>query len=172
MFGVSKVLDTGNKMNTLQKSPLRQIQNALRTRLLASKVERENEEEKANQQQIIAEATADELAPSRDDGTFKPTTDVSVADTVIENDLVAGVFNEDGSIKEKKSIFATRALGVSDPDYGTGIIQAARQDFPDAEQYFDPVTGEPTVPTDVVVDMPNESGVMLTSNSVISGGVW
>ena len=172
MFGISRMLDTGDKMNTLQKSPLRQIQNALRTRLLASKVERENEEEKAIQQQIIAEATADELAPSKDDGTFKSTTDVKVADTVVENDLIAGVFNEDGSVKEKKSIFATRALGVSDPEYGTGIIQAARQDFPDAEQYFDPVTGEPTVPTDVVVDMPNESGVMLTSNSVISGGLW
>jgi hypothetical protein len=135
-------------------------------------MEREANEEKAMQQQIIAEATADELAPSKDDGTFKPTTDVKVADTVIENDLIAGVFNEDGTLKEKKSVFATRSLGVSDPDYGTGTIQAARQDFPDAEQYYDPVTGEPTVPVDVVVDMPNESGVMLTSNSVISGGVW
>ena len=172
MFGNSTTFDSGHRMNTLQRSPIRQIQNALRTRLLASKMEREANEEKAMQQQIIAEATADELAPSKDDGTFKPTTDVKVADTVIENDLIAGVFNEDGTLKEKKSVFATRSLGVSDPDYGTGTIQAARQDFPDAEQYYDPVTGEATVPVDVVVDMPNESGVMLTSNSVISGGVW
>lgn len=172
MFGTSKVLDTGNKMNTLQKSPLRQIQNALRYRLLASKVDREQDAAKADVQKLIAETTADTYAPAKDDGTFKPTVDVSVADTVIENDLIAAVFNDDGTIKEKKSIVATKAIGVSDPDYGTGLIHAARQNFPDAEQYFNPVTGEPTTPIDVIVDMPNESGVMLTSNSVISGGVW
>ncbi len=172
MFGTSKVLDTGNKMNTLQKSPLRQIQNALRYRLLAAKVERDTDETKAAVQKLIAESTADKYAPSKGDGTFKPTVDTSVADTVIENDLIAGVFNDDGTIKEKKSIVATKAIGVSDPDYGTGLIHAARQNFPDAEQYFDPITGEATTPIDVVVDMPNESGVMITSNSVISGGVW
>ena len=172
MFGVTKTLDTGAKVNVLQKSPLREVQNALRSRLLASKVVREEDDAKKELQRIIAEATADTFAPTKGDGTFKSTTDVEVADTVIENDLIAGVFNDDGTIKEKKSIVATRAIGVSDPDYGTGLIQGARQNFPDAEQYYDPVTGLPTIPSDVVVDMPNESGVMLTSNSVISGGVW
>lgn len=172
MFGTSQTLDTGNRMNTLQKSPLRQIQNALRTRLIASKIDRLTNEADNEIQRTVAEATADEYAKSKNDGSFKPTVDTSVSDTVVENDLIAGVFNDDGSIKEKKSIVATRAIGVSDPDYGTGLIQGARQNFPDAEQYLDPATGEPTVPIDVVVDLPNESGVMLTSNSVISGGVW
>lgn len=172
MFGTSKVLDTGNKMNTLQKSPLRQIQNALRYRLLASKVERDSEEAKAAIQKLIAETTADTFAAAKDDGTFKPTVNVDVADTVIENDLIAAVFNDDGTIKEKKSVAATKSFILSDPDYGTAVFMPARSNFPDMEQYKDPVTGEPTLPVDVVVDMPNESGPLLTGNSVISGGVW
>lgn len=172
MFGVTKTLDTGNKVNVLQKSPLRQIQNALRYRLLASKTARSTVESEAETQKTVAAITADTYAAAKDDGTFKPTIDVAVADTVVENDLVAGVFNDDGSLKEKKSIAATKSIILSDPDYGTATLAPARNNFPSAEQYFDPVTGEATLPVDVVVDAPNESGVMLTSNSVISGGVW
>lgn len=170
MFGESKTLGTGITINTLQKSPLRQIQNALRCRLLNSKTSKDSEY--ASTQENIAKITANEYAPSKGDGTFKSTIDISVADTVIENDLIAGQFDDAGNLINKKSIVGTRAIGVSDPDYGTLLIQGARQNFPDAEQYYDPKTGDATLPVDVVVDAPNESGVMLTSNSVVSGGVW
>lgn len=170
MFGTSVTSDSGNRHNTLQKSPLRQIQNALRSRLLASKIDRDVDN--ANTQKAVAEITADEYAASKGDGSFKSTVDVTVSDTVIENDLIAGKFDDKGNIVEKKSIFATRSLGVSDPGYGTMILQGARQNYPDAEQYYDPHTGKATLPIDVTVDAPNESGVMLTSNSIISGGVW
>lgn len=172
MFGATKTLNTGNKVNTLQKSPLKQVQNALRYRLLASKTARSNDEAESKSQETIAKVTADTYAAAKGDGTFKSTTDVSVADTVVENDLIAGVFNDDGSLKEKKSLAATKSIILSDPDYGTATLAPARSNFPSAEQYLDPVTSEATLPVDVVVDAPNESGVMLTSNSVISGGVW
>lgn len=172
MFGDSVTLQTGVKQNTFKRSPMRQLQNALRSRLVQSKIERSSVEADAEMQKSIAASFSDIYSPSKGDGAFKPTTDTSLADIVIESNVVAGVFDNDGSIKSKRSIVATDAIGVSDPSYGTMLLNGARRNFPTAEQYYDPVTGEPTLPIDVVVDAPNESGVLLTSNSVISGGEW
>lgn len=172
MFGESKTLATGNRINTLQKSPLRQIQNALKTRLAQAKVEKDQDEQLKATQYEVSQRIADIYAKMVADGMFRSTTDVANSDTVVENDLIAGKFDDNGNLIEKKSIFGTKAIGVADPAYGTFVIHGARQNFPDAEQYYDPVTGRPTLPIDVVVDAPNESGVLLTSNSVISGGLF
>ena len=172
MFGQSIDLTTTKRVNTLQKSPFRLINNALRTRLLNSKIEKVQDETKAELQTATSKAFADEIAKEVDDGSFKSSLDKDIATTVSEADIIAAKFDKDGNILEKKSIAATDSLVVSDPDYGTVLFQGARRNFPDAEQYYDPATGEATTPVDVVVDAPNESGVLITSNSVISGGVW
>lgn len=172
MFGQSVGTETGNKFNTFQKSSFRMIENALRTRLLKSKIDKANDEAVAGLQATTSKAFADEVSPEVGDGSFKPSLDKDNADVVSESNIIAAKFDNDGNLEEKKSIVATDSLGVSDPDYGTAFIQGARRSFPTAEQYYDPATGEATTPIDVVVDAPNESGVMLTSNSVISGGVW
>lgn len=172
MYGDSVTLQTGVRQNTLKRSPIRQLQNALRARLLQSKTDRSSDSTEAEMQKSVASSLGDSFAASKGDGTFKSTTDTAVSDTVIENDVVVGAFDNDGNLKSKKSLVATNAIGLSDPDYGTVLINGARRNFPAAEQYYDPVTGDATLPIDVVVDAPNESGVMLTSNSVISGGEW
>lgn len=172
MFGQSIDLTSTNRVNTLQKSPFRLINNALRTRLLNSKVEKAQDETQAELQAATSKAFADEIAEQVGDGTFESSLDKDTATTVSEADIIAAKFDKDGNILEKKSIAATDSVVVSDPDYGTVLFQGARRNFPDAEQYYDPATGEATTPVDVVVDAPNESGVLITSNSVISGGVW
>lgn len=170
MFGQTIESGTGNRYNTLQKSPFRLINNALRKRLSISKVVKD--EENSEIQIGISQAIADEIAPEVDGGIFKPSLNKDIADIVSESDIIAASFDDEGNVKDKHSIAATDSLIVSDPEYGSMLLQGARRNFPDAEQYKDPHTGKQTVPVDVVVDAPNESGVMLTSNSVISGGVW
>lgn len=168
MFGDTTTLDgNGNKFNTLKKSPLRQINNALRTRLTTGKLTR------SDSAKAIAATYADEYAASVDDGTYKPTTDATDSTTVEESDLLVGKFDENGNLTKARSVVATKALGVSNEANGTGLIVPQRTYSKDtAEQYFNPITGVATDPIDVVVEMPNESGVMITSNSLISGGVW
>jgi hypothetical protein len=90
----------------------------------------------------------------------------------VENDVIVGSIDSTGKVIEKKSLIATKAIGVSNDDTVTGLIVPSRTNFAAAAQYYDPVTGEATTPVDVTVDMPNESGVMLTSNSRVDGGVW
>lgn len=172
MFGESRETTSGEKINTFQKSSFRLINNALRIRLLNSKIEKSQSETQAELQTATSKAFADEVAAEVDDGTFKSSLDKDIATVVSESDIIAAKFDNDGNIEEKKSIAATDSLIVSDPEYGSMLLQGARRNFPDAEQYYDPATGEATTPVDVVVDAPNESGVMLTSNSIISGGVW
>lgn len=167
MFGDTQTLDgNGLKFDTLKKSPLRQIQNALRTRLIQAYTD------KGVTETSVAQSTADTIAAAKGDGTFKSTTDTSVSDTVVENDVIVGSIDSTGKVIEKKSLIATKAIGVSNDDTVTGLIVPSRTNFTAAAQYYDPVTGEATTPVDVTVDMPNESGVMLTSNSRVDGGVW
>lgn len=173
MFGESKTLTTGNKVNTFQKSPIRQIQNALRTRLLKSNSNNLFNVNNLAAFLIVSEEFANLFAPSKGDGTFKPTIDVTVSDTVIENDLIVGKFNNDGTqLLEKKSIIATKSIGVSNDEKGSFFITPARTNFETAEQYRDPHTGDVREYQDVIIDAPMDSGVLLTSNSIVSGGVW
>lgn len=179
MFGQTKESPSGTRINTLQKSPFRMIDNALRTRLLNSHINKSSVEEEAAMQQNISDSIANRYAPQVRDGSFKPSLERD-ATLVAETDIVAGVFDNDGNILTddegrvigKRSVVGTNAIGVSDPEYGTMLLHGARRNYPDAEQYRDPATGLPTVPVDVVVDAPNEGGVLITSDSVISGGVW
>jgi hypothetical protein len=179
MFGKTKESSSGTRINTLQKSPFRMIDNALRTRLLNSHINKSSIEEEAAMQQSISDRIANKYAPQVRDGSFKPSFEKD-ATLVAETDIVAGVFDKNGNILTddegrvigKRSVVGTNAIGVSDPEYGTMLLHGARRNYPDAEQYRDPATGLPTVPVDVVVDAPNEGGVLITSDSVISGGVW
>lgn len=173
MFGDTSSIDGGpNRFNTFQKAPIRQVENALRTRILSSLAT-------ADTAQTIRAANAEEFAKIKRDTSdpkyterFTPTTDTSVSDSVIENDVVVGKYDNEGNILEKKSLIATKALGVGDDKHTTGFIRAPRTNFPTAAQYYNPWTGEYYTPQDVQVDMPNESGVMLTSNSLIDGGLY
>ena len=173
MFGDTSSIDGGpNRFNTFQKAPIRQVENALRTRILSSLAT-------ADTAQTIRAANAEEFAKIKRDTSdpkyterFTPTTDTSVSDSVIENDVVVGKYDNEGNILEKKSLIATKALGVGDDEHTTGFIRAPRTNFPTAAQYYNPWTGEYYTPQDVQVDMPNESGVMLTSNSLIDGGLY
>lgn len=173
MFGDTSSIDGGpNRLNTFQKAPIRQVENALRTRILSSLAT-------ADTAQTIRAANAEEFAKIKRDTSdpkyterFTPTTDTSVSDSVIENDVVVGKYDNEGNILEKKSLIATKALGVGDDEHATGFIRAPRTNFPTAAQYYNPWTGEYYTPQDVQVDMPNESGVMLTSNSLIDGGLY
>lgn len=168
MFGDTITLDKeGKKFNTLQRSPIRQIKNALRTRLTDGHVKADEYE------RTISETFAKKFA--KDNGTdiaWANTTNPILADTVIENDLIVGQFDEEGNLINQRSIIATKALGVSNGDKASGFIRPARTNFPNAPQYINPYTGEYNPEVDVEVDMPNESGVLLTSNSVVDGGVY
>ena len=173
MFGDTSAIDGGpNRFNTFQKAPIRQVENALRTRILSSLAN-------ADTAKTIRAANAEEFAKIKRATTdpkytekFTPTTDTSVSDTVIENDVVVGKYDDEGNLLEKKSLVATKALGVGDDEHAAGFIRAPRTNFPTAEQYYNPWTGEYYEPQDVQVDMPNESGVMLTNNSLIDGGLY
>lgn len=173
MFGDTSAIDGGpNRFNTFQKAPIRQVENALRTRILSSLAN-------SDTAKTVRTANAEEFAKIKRDSTdskyteaFTPTTDTSVSDTVIENDVVVGKYDDEGNLLEKKSLVATKALGVGDDSHTTGFIRAPRTNFPTAEQYYNPWTGEYYEAQDVQVDMPNESGVMLTSNSLIDGGLY
>ena len=169
MFGTTKTLD-GEKLtfNVLRRSPIRQVRNALRTQ-----IKQTPNEDTSLLAEMMNSQLADVFAPMKGpdekrENTVKP----EEADTVVENNLIAGEFNPDGSLKDGKTIYATRALGVGDLVHAEGFIVPARTNFPNASQYEDPYTLQPTPILDVVVDMPNESGVMLTSNSRIDGGIY
>ena len=123
MFGDTSSIDGGsNRFNTFQKAPIRQVENALRTRILSSLAT-------ADTAQTIRAANAEEFAKIKRETTdpkyterFTPTTDTSVSDSVIENDVVVGKYDNEGNILEKKSLIATKALGVGDDDSSIGVL--------------------------------------------------
>ena len=168
MFSLTETLDNEHlRFNTLRRSPIRQVRNALRTRIKQT-VSKDSLLEDAVKEQL-----ADIFAPMKGGNeTRENTVDPKVSDTVVENDLIAGEFNDDGTIKTPKSIYATKAFGIGDDTHAEGFIVPARTNFPEASQYEDPYTLQPTPVVDIVVDMPNESGVMLTSNSRVDGGIY
>ena len=170
MFGESKTSQSGIKTNTLQKSVARMIKNALRFRLLNSFAEKSSDNSAAEYQQNISNAIANSYTSAQDE-TFESSLDKD-STLVIETDVVAGKFNNDGTLHKKASVVGTNAIGVSDPNYGTFLINGARRNFPDAKQYKDPITEKQNVPIDVIVDAPNESGVLITNDSIIDGGDW
>ena len=86
--------------------------------------------------------------------------------------MVVGEFDDNGKLKKGKSIFATKSIGIGDDESVAAFLRPARTNFPTASQYFDPYTGEALDAQDVQVDMPAESGVMLTSNSTVDGGLY
>lgn len=168
MFGDTKTLDdNGRQFDVLQKSSLRFIQNALRTRLSHILKNANTVVAKYAQESMI-----EPYAPSQGDGTFKSSTDPQNSDIVSESNIIAGKFNAAGELVEEKTIMATKALGVGNDTHSTGMINAPRTNYPDAPQYYNPLTGEYNPVIDVQVDMPNESGVLLTNNSLIDGGLF
>lgn len=169
MFGQSIVLDKeGKRFNVLQRSPIRQVRNALRTQIKTT----ENEDT-SFLTQVAKSQLADIFAPVKGpDEKRENCLDVKLSDTVVENDVIVGEFDNDGKLINGKSVYATKSLGVGDQEHAEGFLVPARTNFPNAAQYEDPYTLKPTPVLDVVVDMPNESGVMLTSNSRIDGGIF
>ena len=172
MYGDPKTLDKkGNIFNSFQKAPLRQVENALRTKILSALTVEKTKAIRESLAQEFAKLKRDSGDPKFTDR-FHPTTDISVTDTVIENDVVVGKFDNNGKLLEKKSLIATAAIGVSDNEHMVGLIRPPRTNFSTAPQYYNPYTGEYNDPQDVQIDLPNESGVMLTNNSLIDGGLY
>lgn len=169
MFGQTQTLDKeGKRFNILQRSPIRQVRNALRTQIKTTENEDTSFLAQAAKNQL-----ADIFAPMKGpDENRENCLDVELSDTVVENDVIVGEFAEDGKLINGKSVYATKSLGVGDQEHAEGFLVPARTNFPAASQYEDPYTLQPTSELDVVVDMPNESGVMLTSNSRIDGGIF
>ncbi len=171
MFGESKTSQSVIKTNTLQKSAARMIKNALRFRLLNSFAEKPSDDSAAAYQQSVSEVIANSYTSVSEDETFESSLDKD-STLVIETDVVAGKFDSDGTLLKKASVVGTNAIGVSDPNYGTFLINGARRNFPNAKQYKNPITEEQNIPIDVIVDAPNESGVLITNDSIIDGGDW
>lgn len=151
---------------TLQKSPIQLVNNALMTRLQSTN-SKNNPFGLDDLNSHLSSYTTQVK-----EGKYEPTVEADTADVVVNQHVVAGKFNDKGELVETKSIFATKSLGVGNNDTATGFIYPARTNFPNAPQYKNPYNGVLNPVTDVRVDMPNESGVLLTSNSVIDGGLY
>lgn len=177
MFGKVINVDNVKQFNSLQRAPMIMVQDLMRYRLLKS---HNSTVSGSSDSILIANYITDEKSSLSVQPTYGSLTDDSgnakidtKNDTTnIESNVLVGVFDKNtGEISEKRSMLATGYIGVSS-EKGTGIIAAQRTHFSDAPQYYSPYDGTANTVVDVVVDMPNESGPLLSGNSLITGGIW
>lgn len=104
---------------------------------------------------------------------FKATDDKE--ETVVQSNLVVGELSTDDEgnkyIKNNKNLLVTGETIFGGLDSGTTFLHPNRT-FLNDTQYKDPLTEEQVAITDVHIDLPPVSGVLLTSNSRIDGGIW
>ena len=97
------------------------------------------------------------------------------SNVIFESDTVIGEIEKTDNgykVKTPRSLMVTKSLLVGNQDTNTTQIIPGRKLFPRDTQYFDPRTDELLPEKDVYVEMPSVSGVLLTSNSRIDGGLY
>ena len=96
-------------------------------------------------------------------------------DTVVETDLVVGKLStgEEGQlhVESQRNLLITGDEIFANPNANNVFFHSDRI-FESDSQYRNPYTEELNPLSDVHVDLPAQSGVLLTSNSRIDGGIW
>jgi hypothetical protein len=96
-------------------------------------------------------------------------------DTVVETDLVIGKLSvgKEGElhVEQAKNLLITGDEIFANANANNVFIHSERV-FESDSQYRNPYTEELNPLADVHVDLPATSGVLLTSNSRIDGGIW
>lgn len=75
-------------------------------------------------------------------------------------------------VKVPRSLMVTKGLLLGNQSTATTQIIPGRTLFPMDSQYFDPRTDELLPEKDIYVELPSVSGVLLTSNSKVDGGLY
>lgn len=94
---------------------------------------------------------------------------------ILESDTVIGELEktERGyKVKTPRALMVTKGLLLGNNATSTTQIVPGRTLFPNDSQYFDPRTDEPIPEKDVYLELPSVSGVLISSNSRVDGGVW
>lgn len=159
VFGPPLIVD-GQERSTLIDSNIKQTANALfNTMMKTASVKNESDEE------YIATYKKDQLL----DGTYEE------EDVVVESDLVIGKLSqgEEGELRVEstRNLMVTGDQIFANPSSNNVFVHSDRI-FTDDSQYRNPYTEEVNPLSDIHVDLPGVSGVLLTSNSRIDGGLW
>jgi hypothetical protein len=145
-----------NKMQ-LVNSKIRQINSLLLTSLKQSKG--------------YQAGTVDD--PTQDD-TFVEANVEPNADNNIElgTDVLIGAIDKMTGKVTKKNLHLTGLLALGNDETNVTFVKAGRTLFGSDSQYRDPFTDDPLPEETIFVEPPSFSGVLLTSNSPIDGGVF
>lgn len=159
VFGPELTVD-GKKRSTLIDSNIRQTANALFNSMMRTA-------------SVKSDADVEYLETYKkrqlEDGSFEE------EDSIVESDLVIGKLSEgeEGElyVESTRNLLVTGDQIFANPQANNVFIHSERL-FNSDSQYRNPYTEELNDLTDVHVDLPAVSGVLLTSNSRIDGGIW
>ena len=159
VFGPELVID-GKPRSTLIDSNIRQTANALfNTMMRTASVKSDSDKEYLETYKRA----------KLNDGTYEE------EDSVVESDLVIGKLSkgEEGElhVEEARNLLVTGDEIFAHPN-GNNVFIHSERIFESDSQYRNPYTEELNPLSDVHVDLPASSGVLLTSNSRIDGGIW
>lgn len=159
VFGPKKTVDGVSRV-TLINSNIKQTANALfNTITKASSTKTESDKEWDEGYKI----------DQNSDGTYDE------EDDVVRANLVIGKLSEDEEgnkyVSESRNLLVSGDTILGNTQTNMTFIHPERT-FTDDSQYRNPYTEETLPLTDVHVDLPSVSGVLITSNSRIDGGLW
>lgn len=159
VYGPKKTID-GKERVTLINSNIKQTANALfNTITKAASIKSDSDKEYDQYYKI----------EPNEDGTYPE------EDEVVRSNLVVGKLSvdEEGNkyVSEPRNLLVSGDTIVGNTETNMTFIHSGRV-FEDDSQYRNPYTEEKLPLTDVHVDLPAISGVLLTSNSRIDGGLW
>ena len=90
----------------------------------------------------------------------------------IDQDVLIGNLNKTTDGLAKRGLHVTKFIGLGNGETNNTFFVPGRKLFPGSNQYKDPFTYKALPIETVYVEPPAVSGVMLTDNSVIDGGVY
>ena len=145
-----------NKMQ-LVNSKIRQINSLLLTSLKQSKGYQAGTVDDPTQDDIFVEAN---VAPNADNN------------IELGTDVLIGAIDKMTGKVTKKNLHLTGLLALGNDETNVTFVKAGRTLFGSDSQYRDPFTDDPLPEETIFVEPPSFSGVLLTSNSPIDGGVF
>lgn len=104
---------------------------------------------------------ADEFVPVKTD-----------PDVEIDQDVLIGKLDKITGALTKRGLQVTKFLGLGNDETSNTFLVPGRKMFPNSLQYRDPFTYKKLPEETVYAEMPSASGVLLTDNSVIDGGIY
>lgn len=114
------------------------------------------------------ESFVNEFVPSSSD----PNVDSRTQNVEIGQDVLIGKLDKTTNQLIKRGLHVTKFIGLGNGETNDTFFVPGRKLFPNSQQYKDPFTYKALPVETVYVEPPSVSGVMLTDNSIIDGGVY